>query len=362
MFGPIQTRSADFADALVSARYAAEGDLGLFILGETGTGKEHLARAVHDASPRAKGPFVAINCASIPEPQIESELVGHKKRSFSGAEGNRDGAFMTANGGTLLLDEIGDAPSRVQYALLRVLESRTVKPVGSDHERPFDVRAIAATSRDVMRLMREGKLREDVYFRLAEQSVVIPPLRERVCDIRSMAESMLKALGCDKPLSAEAISLLERYRWPGNVREFRHALNRAMVIAKKSSAELNARCFPHLDQVVTSFGEEAPPFDFPDLVVGVAMLVWKDKSLDETRVRSKYERRAVQRAALLYLARVYQVQAFPAALMLHWTRLFGERWATTENGRGAKELLRVLGRLPTDRAALEWILWKVGRG
>jgi hypothetical protein len=145
------------------------------------------------------------------------------------------------------------------------------------------------------------------------------------------------------------------------VRQFHQALNRATKIGK-DQAVLGAHCFPHLDQVVTSFGEEAPPFDFPDLICGVAMLAWNDQRLDPIRLPSRYERRAVQRGALLYLATVNRVQAFPPSLMLQWTRLFGEKWATTENGRGARELLRVLGRLPTDRAALGWILWKVGRG
>jgi len=191
-FGGIETRNARFSKILVELMHVAETDLSVLMLGESGTGKEFLAQAVHEYSPRRRGPFVAVNCSAISDALIESELFGHRRGAFTGAQIERAGALVSAQGGTLLLDEIGDAPPRVQFALLRALESRTVKAVGADTERAVDVRVIAATSRDLHALMEQGGFRRDLYYRLAQLSVVLPALRDRREDLGDLAARLLE--------------------------------------------------------------------------------------------------------------------------------------------------------------------------
>jgi transcriptional regulator with GAF, ATPase, and Fis domain len=164
---------------------------------------------------------VAVNCSALSAELIESELFGHKRGAFTGAHGDRDGAFVGADGGTLLLDEIGDAPPRVQLALLRALETRRIKPVGSDSERAVDVRVLAATSRDVRAMMDSGEFREDLYYRLAEGSLSLPPLRNRPEDIPSLASHLLTSLAPNISLSTQAELALTQNQWPGNVRELK---------------------------------------------------------------------------------------------------------------------------------------------
>jgi transcriptional regulator with GAF, ATPase, and Fis domain len=217
------------------ARQVAESGLPVLLHGETGSGKEVLAHAIHHWSPRADGPLVAINCAALPENLVESELFGHVKGAFSGATRDRPGAFRTANGGTLLLDEIGELSPAIQAKLLRVLQEGTFQPVGSDTADRVDVRVIAATHVDLARAVEQGRFREDLYYRLAVFPLRVPPLRERPDDIVPIALDLLDGWARDRrrgpwTLTPDAERALRAGRWPGNVRELRNALERATIL------------------------------------------------------------------------------------------------------------------------------------
>jgi two-component system response regulator HydG len=205
------------------------------VLGETGTGKELVARALHQNGPRANGPFVAINCAALPEALLESELFGHTRGAFTGATQARRGQFLDADGGTLLLDEIGELSLPLQARFLRVLESGEVHALGSDTVRKVDVRIVAATHRPLSDLVHRGEFREDLYFRLKVLPIALPPLRERGDDIRLLAEHFLmrarQRVPQAKPRSfgADAVASLMAHRWPGNVRELQHVVERLAV-------------------------------------------------------------------------------------------------------------------------------------
>jgi DNA-binding NtrC family response regulator len=204
----------------------------VLIRGESGTGKELTARAIHDQSPRHKSPFVAVNCAAITESLLESELFGYRKGAFTGANTDREGLFEAASGGTVFLDEIGEAPLSVQAKLLRVLEEHRISRVGDPVEREVDVRVIAATNRPLDTAVRESRFREDLYYRLAVFPVDVPPLRERGEDLETLYAHFLTRLG--RPRSApptEALKRMRRFGWPGNVRELRNVVERAHILA-----------------------------------------------------------------------------------------------------------------------------------
>jgi two-component system, NtrC family, response regulator HydG len=213
------------------------------VLGETGTGKELVARALHHTGPRAAGPFVAVNCAAVPEALLESELFGHTRGAFTGATQTRRGLFVDADGGTLLLDEIGELSPALQARLLRVLESGEVRPLGSDAIRKVDVRIVAATHRPLSDLVHQGQFREDLYFRLKVLPIAIPPLRERGDDVRLLAEHFLAKARERIPqakagvFSSEAMALLLAHPWPGNVRELQHLIERLVVTSDKEVIE-----------------------------------------------------------------------------------------------------------------------------
>jgi two-component system, NtrC family, response regulator AtoC len=201
----------------------------VFIVGETGTGKELVAKALHDASPRKSELFVAVNCAAIPVDILESELFGHEKGAFTGAVKERVGKFELANGGTLFLDEITEMPIQLQSKLLRVLQENIVEKLGGNRQIALDVRVVAATNRDPLQAVKEGKLREDVYYRLNVIQLAVPPLRERGEDVGLLADYFLhKRQG---KLSESARLCLQQYRWPGNVRELENILERAAILA-----------------------------------------------------------------------------------------------------------------------------------
>jgi len=212
----------------------APSDLPVLIQGETGTGKELLARAIHQSSPRCQRPMRSINCAAIPEHLVESELFGHERGAFTGADRRRAGLFEEADGGTLLLDEVGELSAQAQASLLRVLESgRFCRVGGAGSEVAVAVRVIAATNRDLELLSSEGGFRQDLLFRLNAVTLHLPPLRERPEEIRPLAEHFLSdRSGRRLVLTPEALGLLERYRWPGNVRELRNVIERAAVISR----------------------------------------------------------------------------------------------------------------------------------
>jgi DNA-binding NtrC family response regulator len=210
----------------------APSDAAVAILGETGTGKELVARALHARSPRAAGPFIPVNCSAIAETLIESELFGHEKGAFSGAERLRKGAFEEAHGGTIFLDEIGDLPFDLQAKLLRALQSGEVKRVGASRPITVEARVVAATHRDLRAQVRAGRFREDLFYRLCVVPLTVPPLRQRRGDVRLLAETFLGAAaprGLALRWSEEALARLEAYDWPGNVRQLRNVVQRALL-------------------------------------------------------------------------------------------------------------------------------------
>ncbi|MCB9648609.1 MAG: sigma-54-dependent Fis family transcriptional regulator [Deltaproteobacteria bacterium] len=214
----------------------APTDATVLVLGESGTGKELIARAIHARSRRKDAPFVAVNCAAIPEGLIESELFGHEKGAFTGASRHHEGLVESAHGGTLFLDEVGELPPSAQARLLRVLQESEVRQVGSNKTRKVDVRVIAATHRDLPELVRAGAFREDLYFRLRVLDIRLPPLRERPEDLPQLADHLL-AKACHKvgrsglSLSPEALAAMAAHPWPGNVREMENAIERAVILA-----------------------------------------------------------------------------------------------------------------------------------
>jgi len=230
-FGDLVGRSQGMREVFGLLGAVSPSDLSVVILGETGTGKEVAARAVHDASGRARGPFVVVDCGSMSTTLIESELFGHEKGAFTGADKARTGALRAANGGTVFLDEIGELPIGLQPKLLRTLERREVKPLGGDQPVNIDVRILAATHRNLTQWVNEGKFREDLFYRIAEVVVAIPPLRDRKEDIEPISGAILMAEKMDPEdlLTPALISDLKGHDWRGNVRELRNYLRRLAV-------------------------------------------------------------------------------------------------------------------------------------
>ena len=236
-FDSILGRSASLRAAIASAaRVAVHRDVTVLIGGETGTGKELLARAVHYESPRAAEPFVEINCAAIPANLLESELFGHEKGAFTGAIAAKPGLFETAHGGTLFLDEVATLPLELQPKLLRALESRQIRRVGGQHARTVDVRIIAATHVRLPEAVARGEFREDLYYRLNVVGLALPPLRERDGDVELLAETFAQRIATSygqpiPPFTPELRAALRARAWPGNVRELRNAIERALVLS-----------------------------------------------------------------------------------------------------------------------------------
>jgi len=243
----------------------------VLLTGESGTGKEVLARAVHHASPRADGPFVALNCAALPETLIESELFGHERGAFTGADKLKRGRFELAAGGTLFLDEVGELAPSAQAKLLRVLQERRYERVGGTTTQEADVRLIAATNRDLERAVAERRFREDLYYRLAVFRVHLPPLRERGDDVLLLADHFVRQLGgemgkLNPGLSREARDLLVAHSWPGNIRELQNAIERALILAEGeliSAVQLGIA--PRPSQEVTTPAAPAPDIDRRDV-------------------------------------------------------------------------------------------------
>jgi len=233
-----------------------DADVPVVIEGESGTGKELVARAIHHSGARARGPFVVVHCGAIPESLLESELFGHVRGAFTGADRDRKGLIASANGGTLLLDEVGEMSARMQVELLRVLQDRRVRPVGSEQDEPVDARIIAASQRPLVELTREGRIREDLYYRLSVVTLRVPPLRERLEDIPALAAHFLatfaEAQGTPrKRLSREAMTRLLGADWPGNVRQLRHVLESASVLADGPVIEADALALPRAAPLVS---------------------------------------------------------------------------------------------------------------
>jgi len=229
---------ADFGlrEVMHQVRHVAPTESPVLLTGETGTGKDVIANAIHLGSPRREGPFIPVNCGAIPESLLDSELFGHEKGAFTGAISQKRGRFERANKGTILLDEIGEMPLEAQVRLLRVLQNREIERVGGAERIPVDIRIIAATNQDLYAMVQAGRFREDLYFRLNVFPIIVPPLRERVSDIPALVQHLMERkarelkLGHMPELAPGAIDVLMAYSWPGNVRELENVIERAMIL------------------------------------------------------------------------------------------------------------------------------------
>jgi formate hydrogenlyase transcriptional activator len=271
--GQLLGESAAMRAVFGQIRQVAPTDATVLILGETGTGKELVARAIHDASSRRGKPMVRVNCGAIPYSLMESEFFGHEKGAFTGAVERREGRFALADGGTLFLDEIGELPLDVQVKLLRVLQEGEFEPVGSGRTRKVNVRAIAATNRNLAEEVARGRFRADLFYRLSVFPLSIPPLRERGDDIVLLADAFIERFGkkmnrCFRMLGGTARDLLRRYDWPGNVRELENVLERATILARGDEIRLDERMLP----VSTPCGAPAQPPKDPLSVLTVKQL------------------------------------------------------------------------------------------
>jgi two-component system, NtrC family, response regulator PilR len=258
----------------------------VYISGESGTGKELAARMIHEQGPRADHPFVAVNCGAIPRELMESELFGHKKGSFTGATQDHQGLFLAADGGTLFLDEIADLPLHMQVKLLRAIQEKQIRPVGSQQEYAVDVRIISATHKDLADLVKQGEFREDLYYRINVIELPLPPLRERVDDVPLLAQHFLERLtresGKPKPkFSPDALIKLKRYAFPGNVRELENILERSITLLDGTILESEDLHLPEARKC-SSPAQESPVSNLGDEMERIereAII----KALEETR-------------------------------------------------------------------------------
>jgi transcriptional regulator with PAS, ATPase and Fis domain len=230
--------SARMARVLELARRAAQANAKVLITGESGVGKDLLAREIHDASPRRARPFIAVNCAGLPETLLESELFGHVRGSFTGAYRDRPGKLQLAHGGTLFLDEVGEMSLRMQALLLRFLENGEIQMVGDGQARTLEVRIIAATNRNLAERVAAGEFRQDLLYRLRVIHIVVPPLRERPEDIPALVEHFLQRAARPMMCAADAEQALRRYKWPGNIRELQNVIEQAICLASGSTIML----------------------------------------------------------------------------------------------------------------------------
>jgi formate hydrogenlyase transcriptional activator len=249
MFEDIVGSSEALRKVLRQISKLASSDSTVLILGETGTGKELIARSIHKRSNRADRAFIGVNCAAIPQSLIASELFGHEKGAFTGATQRRLGRFESANGGTIFLDEVGDLPPEIQVALLRVLQEREIERVGSSKAIPIDVRVVAATHRDLSALVAEGKFREDLLYRLNVVPIGVPSLRERAADIPLLVEYFIDRLGKKagkkfKAIDKKSLRLLQAYHWPGNVRELQNVVERAVILCEGDTFSVDETWLP----------------------------------------------------------------------------------------------------------------------
>jgi two-component system response regulator HydG len=245
--GPLVGESPRMRKVYEMIERVADSDATVLITGESGTGKELVARALHNRSPRSKGRYLAVNCAAVPPNLLESELFGHVRGAFTDAKSDREGLFVRASGGTLLLDEIGEMPPEMQAKLLRVLQEAKVRPVGGDREIPFDVRILAATNRDLEEDVEVGRFREDLFYRINVVNIDVPPLRDRGNDVLLLAHSFIERLAArasngdgDRPeqLDPRAAQKLVDYDWPGNVRELENCIERAVTLSRGPRIEV----------------------------------------------------------------------------------------------------------------------------
>lgn len=264
----IISRSQIMEGILSEAEQIASSDVSVLLTGPSGSGKELLAQAIHNASPRNKKPFIAINCGALPEQLLESELFGHSKGAFTGAVSRHDGLFQAANGGTLFLDEIGDMPSALQVKLLRVLQERQIRPVGSTETIPVDVRVISATHRNLEQAMLDNQFREDLFYRLNVVNLHLPPLAERPEDIPPLARHFVEQAASRhnpkvKNISSSALQLLAQSAWPGNVRQLENVIEKVTALSNTpiiSDAAIN-RALTNQEEIIPNFNEARAEFE-----------------------------------------------------------------------------------------------------
>jgi transcriptional regulator with PAS, ATPase and Fis domain len=274
-------------------------DATVLIMGESGTGKELVARAVHGLSPRADRPFIPVNCGAIPAELLESEIFGHERGAFTGAIGARAGMFQLANGGTIFLDEVGEMNPRLQVKLLRVLQDREIRPVGSDRTTKVDVRVIAATNKDLAQEVERGGFREDLFYRLQVIPIIMPPLRERRSDIPLLVEHFLEKQNRKRPdhpvqISDETMVHLWEYDWPGNVRELENLLERMVILSEDSLIRVE-----HLPSNIRSFISEKripkPTLSENGLDLNSAVEEFENRLIEEALRRTKGNKQAAAR-------------------------------------------------------------------
>ena len=290
------------------AKQAAPSTATILLLGETGTGKEMIARAIHRWSPRRTQPFIAVNCAAFPENLLENELFGHEKGAYTGAAKREPGKIEMAEGGTLFLDEIGDMPLTMQSHLLRVLNDRTFYRIGGTQEVQADVRFIAATNKNLQQAIRQGTFREDLYFRLAVIPLTLPPLRERLEDVPSLVHHFLTRrdrIGANtrRTLSPAALEALTRYTWPGNVRELENVLTRALILCPEETIEPEHLSLPAPCPTPTPIGAQDPPAELMMFSYHKSMEAYSHKLIEAALQRSGWNQ--TKAAELLGLQRTY---------------------------------------------------------
>jgi two-component system, NtrC family, response regulator len=289
-------------------RLLASTDSAVLILGESGTGKELVARGIHKASKRNQGPFIRLNCASIPAELLESELFGHTKGSFTGATENREGAFMRADGGILFLDEIGDLPLSLQPKLLHAVEEKEILPIGGKQPQSVSVKILSATNLDLTEMIKEKTFRMDLYYRLNIMQVVLPPLSVRENDVEELAKEFLRFFAKEfgRPilqLSGKALQILRAYSWPGNVRELRNVMERAVL--KCSGKELTPDCIPSLTCVgKSSTKETVPNLDLVAKEQELLLTALKQHNWNKTQAAKELN---ISRSALRYRLNKYGI-------------------------------------------------------
>jgi DNA-binding NtrC family response regulator len=291
----LSTKSPRMQAALTLAEKAAASDIPVLIEGESGTGKELFARAIHAAGPRAKKPFVAVNCGAIPANLVESILFGHEKGSFTGAAEKQIGKFLEADGGTLFLDEIGELPADTQVKLLRALQEGEIDPVGARKPVKVDFRLVSATNRDLMAAVRAGTFREDLFYRLHIYPVTLPPLRERMEDMPDLVKRFVARFAAEegkrvRSVSAEAMNMLAGYKWPGNVRQLENTVFRAVVLA--NADEIGVSEFPQVAGQVPGYEQAAlhaapPSIPSPSTQPAAPLIVAEEQP--ETPARDQLE-------------------------------------------------------------------------
>jgi len=283
----LQGESQPMQDLRDMVDKVARSQAPVHISGESGTGKELVARLIHDSGPRADGPFVPVNCGAIPSELMESEFFGHRKGSFTGAVADKEGLLQSADGGTLFLDEIADLPLAMQVKLLRVIQEKTVRPVGASAEEPANARILSATHKNLGQMVADGEFREDLYYRINVIELAVPALRDRGEDVLGLADHILGRLSASTSLDSSAKEALLEYAFPGNVRELENLLERAVTLCSSgviAASDLNLRSSPH--------SEDAKPRDFTSTDLGNQVEDVQRQAIVDALEKTRYNKTA----------------------------------------------------------------------